>query len=52
MAITNTTELRTAYPEPNARAGQKVLDPLGRNARTLKIKTDGTCGLDLRGRNT
>ena len=29
MTITNTDALRTAYPEPNARAGLKVLDHLG-----------------------
>ena len=31
MAITNTSELRTAYREPNARAGQKVLDHLDKH---------------------
>ena len=35
MAITNTTELRTAYREPDARAGLKVLDHLDKLCRNF-----------------
>ncbi len=35
MVIANTTELRTAYGEPNARSGQKVLDQLDEHCRNF-----------------